>query len=205
GRGVAPHTLETGVEVRQLKQITGGAEFCEVFITNAHVAKDMLVGRIREPATEALIRLLPQITPDIGIELNPYHRKCLRQIASPPQIAIMLAAGGVTRKEKQVIETNQHLAVAAIQALEIVGTWQDVRAIEELATGHSLAKSNEDIRMAAQRCLPILKARADSEKPRSIYLRPSTPTVELLRPALGPDTTDSETLLRPAENDQASG
>ncbi|MEP7200682.1 MAG: acyl-CoA dehydrogenase family protein, partial [Chloroflexota bacterium] len=39
---------QPGVEVRQLKQITGGAEFCEVFFTNARVEKDMLVGKLHQ-------------------------------------------------------------------------------------------------------------------------------------------------------------
>lgn len=39
---------QPGVEVRQLKQIHGGAEFCEVFFTNARVEKDMLVGTLNQ-------------------------------------------------------------------------------------------------------------------------------------------------------------
>jgi alkylation response protein AidB-like acyl-CoA dehydrogenase len=39
---------QPGVEVRQLRQITGGSEFCEVFFTNARVAKDMLVGKLNQ-------------------------------------------------------------------------------------------------------------------------------------------------------------
>jgi alkylation response protein AidB-like acyl-CoA dehydrogenase len=39
---------QPGVEVRQLKQITGGAEFCEVFFTNARVDKDLLVGKLNQ-------------------------------------------------------------------------------------------------------------------------------------------------------------
>lgn len=39
---------QPGVEVRQLKQITGGSEFCEVFFNNARVEKDMLVGKLNQ-------------------------------------------------------------------------------------------------------------------------------------------------------------
>ena len=39
---------QPGVEVRQLKQIHGGAEFCEVFFTNARVEKDMLIGALNQ-------------------------------------------------------------------------------------------------------------------------------------------------------------
>jgi len=39
---------QPGVEVRRLKQITGSAEFCEVFFTNARVEKDHLVGRLNQ-------------------------------------------------------------------------------------------------------------------------------------------------------------
>jgi alkylation response protein AidB-like acyl-CoA dehydrogenase len=39
---------QPGVEVRPLKQITGSSEFCEVFMTNARVEKDNLIGRLGE-------------------------------------------------------------------------------------------------------------------------------------------------------------
>lgn len=39
---------QPGIEVRPLKQITGGAEFCEVFFTNARVEKNMLVGQLNQ-------------------------------------------------------------------------------------------------------------------------------------------------------------
>ena len=39
---------QPGVDVRPLKQITGSSEFCEVFMTNARVEKDNLVGRLGE-------------------------------------------------------------------------------------------------------------------------------------------------------------
>src|SRR5712691_12747696 len=35
---------QPGVEVRPLKQITGGAEFCEVFMTNATVPAENMIG-----------------------------------------------------------------------------------------------------------------------------------------------------------------
>jgi alkylation response protein AidB-like acyl-CoA dehydrogenase len=37
---------QPGVEVRPLKQMTGGSEFCEVFFTNARVEKENLVGKL---------------------------------------------------------------------------------------------------------------------------------------------------------------
>ncbi len=39
---------QPGIEVRPLVQITGGAEFAEVFMTNARVEKDRLVGQINQ-------------------------------------------------------------------------------------------------------------------------------------------------------------
>ncbi len=39
---------QPGVEVRPLKQITGGSEFCEVFFTNARVEKENLVGKLNQ-------------------------------------------------------------------------------------------------------------------------------------------------------------
>jgi alkylation response protein AidB-like acyl-CoA dehydrogenase len=39
---------QPGIEVRPLKQITGGAEFCEVFFDNAHVEKSNLVGALNQ-------------------------------------------------------------------------------------------------------------------------------------------------------------
>jgi alkylation response protein AidB-like acyl-CoA dehydrogenase len=39
---------QPGVDVRRLKQITGGAEFCEVFFDNARVEKNMLVGQLHQ-------------------------------------------------------------------------------------------------------------------------------------------------------------
>ena len=39
---------QPGVEVRPLKQITSGAEFCEVFFTNARVEKNMIIGQLNQ-------------------------------------------------------------------------------------------------------------------------------------------------------------
>ena len=39
---------QPGVEVRRLRQITGGSEFCEVFFTNARVEKDHLIGKLNQ-------------------------------------------------------------------------------------------------------------------------------------------------------------
>lgn len=39
---------QPGVEVRRLKQITGGSEFCEVFFTKARVEKDHLIGGLNQ-------------------------------------------------------------------------------------------------------------------------------------------------------------
>lgn len=39
---------QPGIEVRPLKQITGGAEFCEVFFTNARVDKENLIGQLNQ-------------------------------------------------------------------------------------------------------------------------------------------------------------
>jgi alkylation response protein AidB-like acyl-CoA dehydrogenase len=39
---------QPGIEVRPLKQITGGAEFCEVFFTNARVEKENLIGQLNQ-------------------------------------------------------------------------------------------------------------------------------------------------------------
>lgn len=42
------HMHQPGVEVRPLKQITGGSEFCEVFFTNARVEKENLIGQLNQ-------------------------------------------------------------------------------------------------------------------------------------------------------------
>ena len=39
---------QPGVDVRPLKQITGSSEFCEVFMTNARVEKENMIGRLGE-------------------------------------------------------------------------------------------------------------------------------------------------------------
>ncbi len=39
---------QPGVEVRRIKQIDGGAEFCEVFFTNARCPRDNVVGAVNE-------------------------------------------------------------------------------------------------------------------------------------------------------------
>ncbi len=39
---------QPGIEVRPLKQITGGSEFCEVFFTNARVEKENLIGQLNQ-------------------------------------------------------------------------------------------------------------------------------------------------------------
>ena len=39
---------QPGVEVRRIKQIDGGAEFCEVFFTDARCPRDNVVGGVNE-------------------------------------------------------------------------------------------------------------------------------------------------------------
>ena len=49
GHLVLPHDMrQPGVDVRPLKQITGSAEFCEVFMTNARVEKADQIGKLGE-------------------------------------------------------------------------------------------------------------------------------------------------------------
>lgn len=108
-----------------------------------------------------------------------------------------LAQALTQRSDKHVYETERKFAVAVLKAWEQVGTSKVAPVVEHLAK----TAKNEEVRQAAQACLPFLQARVEQERNEQTLLRATTPPEcvagELLRPAAERSETAPLQLLRP--------
>jgi HEAT repeat protein len=91
------------------------------------------------------------------------------------------------------------LVLAAVRALEFVGTGQTIKPMQRLAKRGAYGV----IRAEAARALPILEERRKQEQASLVLLRGSAPPAasadELLRAAAGEPQTPPEQLLRPGQ------
>jgi hypothetical protein len=109
---------------------------------------------------------------------------------------------------------NGPLVIAILRSLEQVGDARAVRAVQQLSQGMrqigSLvveAEHNDEVRRAAEHCLPYLQATAERDRLRDLLLRPAVSTEDnkkLLRPAGFAPSDSPEQLLRPAPVEKAS-
>lgn len=143
---------------------------------------------IREGAMEALTVLLPRLQASDAPQLKEHHHRLLAQA---------LKRSGHTRF-LFTHPTNRKFAVAALKALEQVGTSQALPVVEFLAQ-----KAPEpEVQRAAQECLPFLLSRAEQDWNEQTLLRASqshaAPKEELLRPIAGQSNqAEPQQLLRP--------
>ena len=162
---------------------------------------------VRNLAKQSLITLLPTLHAGDASLLGPEERRILRR-----QLAIVPNDPGY-REVKELFSRaayrrDMDLRLAILKALEQVGGEQELAAVERLARGlptlHSVYKAPQELRAAAQACLPSLQTRAEDQRAGTQLLRasslPTPSAADLLRPAACGDSTPSEQLLRPGES-----
>jgi hypothetical protein len=136
-------------------------------------------GWVRRAAIAALPLVLPGLTPqDYG---------CLRA-RTIPNLCDTLN------------EQNVELDEAILEALAKVGDGRAIRRVEYMTR----FGRTDDVRLLAERALPILRARQRREQDASRLLRPAAAPPDtglLLRPAQGVGEADTDRLLRPADSE----
>lgn len=141
---------------------------------------------------------LQEMTLSMLAHLRPEHVATWTK----PQKATLLLPLKPTRR-------NRPLALATLNALEQVGDAEAIPAVEKLTQEKVrvglfiFTNIDEQVRAAAQECLPYLYINADQARQTQTLLRPAMNTAEtsesLLRPAMeNPQPTDPEQLLRPS-------
>ena len=160
---------------------------------------------VRNLAKQRLIVLLPTLRASDASLLGEADRKALlRQLAIFPN-----DPGYRDLRElfsRAAYRREMDLRLAILKALEQVGGKQELAAVDRLARGlptlHSALKVPEEIREAAQACLPYLQTRADDQRAEAQLLRASSLPVSsadnLLRPAVLGNATPPDQLLRAA-------
>jgi len=90
---------------------------------------------------------------------------------------------------------------AVIKAMEQVGDERVLKSVERIANIGGKSAARQRLRLAAQQCLPALRARVRETTAPETLLRAVVPdsSGELLRPVSGTAAANSELLLRPGE------
>ena len=152
---------------------------------------------VQQAVRESLTRMLPKLhSSDAGL-LNPSARRILRStiaVQSPRgRIASNRPIGSVTKDAllgpRFVGLPDGQFVVSALKGLEQVGDETFVETVENLAQGQGYGY-DADVRIAAERCLPYLKQRAENERLKH----------DLLRASSADCSHDSESLLRAAQS-----
>ena len=127
----------------------------------------------------ALMELLPRLTPADAALFSDAQRQNLH---------------------RALTDTNTDLVALVLKALEKVGDGRAVPHVAHLAAGKGRAHIDPQVLYAAQRCLPLLEARAIYDAANQTLLRAtSSPPIDgeqLLRPVTAPADTDASELLR---------
>ena len=154
-------------------------------------------------AKKKLTELLPAVKASDSGSIGVEERKILlRQLCIPPNDPGYRDPMELFSKVAYKRELEFRLSI--LKALEQIGGMQEVEAVERVARGQisalSASKFPDEIRKAAQDCLPYLKARSEEQRDASQLLRASSVNDlsgdALLRPASSPSETGSELLLR---------
>ncbi|MEP6757254.1 MAG: hypothetical protein ABJA67_17240 [Chthonomonadales bacterium] len=135
---------------------------------------------------ERLVELLPKLSPadELLLELN--HHKMLQNIVTsscPWQ------------------KRHADLVLAALHAMEAIGTRGDLESIHALANRSDSLPGSPHMKLPATEAHQNLTARLESLHDAHHLLRPASPDENLLRPAYSGTPTDSDVLLRPIEGD----
>jgi hypothetical protein len=137
-------------------------------------------------AVKALTRLLPRLQATDGTLLNAHQRGCLY------------------RHLNFHTRSQPEFQLAILKALEQVGDAAAIPHVRKLAKRVALGRLQQQVRRAAQDCLPFLETRAEQRRVSQTLLRASsaagtTPDM-LLRPADSSHAAAPEQLLRATEN-----
>ena len=161
---------------------------------------------VRNLAKHRLIALLPTLrASDASLLSDPERKILLRQLAIFPN-----DPGYRDVRElfsKAAAQREMDLRLAILKALEQVGGERELGAVEGLARGLPTLLSQvpvpQELREAAQACLPYLQSRAADQRAGAQLLRASSlPTAsgaDLLRPATAGASSPSDQLLRAVE------
>jgi len=161
---------------------------------------------VRNLAKQSLIELLPTLRASDSSLLEPGERKVLlRQLTILPN-----DPGYRDVKElfsRSAFRRELDFRLAILKALEQVGAEQELETVERLARSipspQNPIKIPQELRAAAQECLPYLQARANDQRASSQLLRasgfPALSGDDLLRPATSSLEAHPEQLLHAAE------
>ena len=161
---------------------------------------------VRNLAKQSLIELLPTLRVSDASLLGPTERKILlRHLAILPN-----DPGYRDVKElfsRSAFRRELDFRLAILKVLEQVGGEQELETVKRLARSapspQNPIKIPEEMRAAAQDCLPYLQARANDQRAGSQLLRasgfPAASGADLLRPATSSLETHPEQLLRAGE------
>lgn len=145
----------------------------------------------RKEMRDALTLLLPQLKSSDAYLLTPDSRQMIRWWLDGVPL------------DRQPLQCEDALRIAALKALEKVGDAKDVPVVERLAQRQPRAQREEKIKQAAMECLPKLLMNCGEMEAARTLLRASQAedahSATLLRPASGAGQTDSAELLRGAE------
>jgi hypothetical protein len=143
---------------------------------------------VQSAVREGLAQLLPRLRASDAHLLNVEQRRILRkQMSSQPSI-----------KNQQ---PTRMFIEAAVKGLEQVGDESFLETVENLANGRGFGVF-DDVKAAADRCLPYLKQRIENDRLSHDLLRAASNGQSydpdgLLRPAASITPTDPAELLRP--------
>lgn len=123
---------QPGVEVRPIKQITGESHFNEVFIDNARVADDHLVGGVNE-GWRVLQTALAYERSVMGDLARGPRAVAAANSASPAEVDLAAVARDNGRTHDPVVRQQ----IAKVHTLRTVNRWNGLRAKAQLEQGSS--------------------------------------------------------------------
>jgi hypothetical protein len=132
--------------------------------------------KMRAQVEAALTRLLPRLRHEDAHLLNAAQRGCLYR-----------------RLKIENAEAKPDFLVALLDVLERVGDAEALERVEKLAACAVTTANGERVQAAAQKCLPLLRLRVQTQEVSSTLLR-----------AAGTDGMGSGSLLRPAHEESDS-
>ena len=143
---------------------------------------------VQRALSASLPRLLPRLRASDSHLLNPMHRRLLR--------ALLLHSPNTKNYAER-----RPIIIAALRCLEQVGDESFLETVESIAHRQT-DDPDEEVKTAAERCLPFLKQRIENERLSHDLLRaasagPATDPDILLRPIDSAGRTEPDELLRP--------
>jgi hypothetical protein len=161
--------------------------------------------RAQHCASQALYMVLSQLATSGGMTLTAEHRRTMRDlILDPMQRHVPRDSfSRPTDKDRAGYTTRRRdSALALLKVYEQIGNADDSAAVSLIASGKHPLGLDEQVRLAAERCLACIKDRADGNASSTTLLRAADSTLadagNLLRPS-------TDTITTPGELMRASG